>query len=77
MRIMFHKKDLYGMWFDDGETSDMFTEKIPPDAAHVWDEESGEWALPEPEAVPETGCGELGGAECEKPALPDAPQGEI
>ena len=55
MRIMFHKKGLYGMWFDDGMTDDGFTEKVPPDTAHVWGEGRGEWALPEPEAIEEGG----------------------
>ena len=77
MKLMFSKATLEGRWFRDREKPAAglgmespedaagYTEKVPPDTAHVWDGESGEWALPEPEAVPETGCGEPGMKERE------------
>jgi len=49
MKLMFHKQELYGHWFRDNEDSTGYTDKIPPDAAHEWDEELNEWVLPEVE----------------------------
>jgi len=44
---MFHKKELYGHWFTETEDTTGYTEKVPPDTAHVFDEESGDWVLSE------------------------------
>jgi len=56
MILMFHKKEKYGKYFED--TKD-FTVKVPPSTAYVWNEEIGEWIMPEsvtesePEPEPE------------------------
>jgi len=51
---MFNTKTLEGGWFDDGEDTTGYTDKVPPDTAHIWDEELGEWIMSEPEIVEET-----------------------
>ena len=55
MKAMFHKKELYGQWFQNDEKDVGFTEKTPPDAAHVWDEGQDEWVLPDKGAETENG----------------------
>jgi len=48
MKLMFNKTDFEGHWFQDGEDTTGYTEKVPPDAGHVWDETQQEWIIPEP-----------------------------
>ena len=43
MKLMFHKQELYGHWFRDKEDTAGHTEKIPPYANSIWDEEINEW----------------------------------
>jgi hypothetical protein len=54
MKLLFHKTEYYGHWFKDDENPENFTEKIPPDTGHIFDEEVNEWApIPEPEPIEE------------------------
>jgi hypothetical protein len=51
MKLLFHKLDYYGRWFEDDENPEGFTEKVPPDTGHVFDEELNGWVpKPPPEA---------------------------
>jgi len=50
MKLMFNKTTLDGKWFWDKEMpvdNLHYTEKVPPDTAHAWDEDKGEWSLPD------------------------------
>jgi len=47
MKLMFHKQELYGHWFRGNEDSTGYTDKMPPDAAHEWDEALNDW-VPKP-----------------------------
>ena len=49
MKLMFNKINLCGQWFNENEEVAGFTEKVPPDTAHIWNEETNEWVLLEPE----------------------------
>jgi hypothetical protein len=50
MKLLFNKTEYFGQWFDDDETPEGFTEKVPPHTGVIFDEDSGEWVLiPEPE----------------------------
>ena len=51
MKLMFNIITFEGHWFDDGEDTTGYTDKIPPDTAHIWNEELGEWVFSEPEIV--------------------------
>jgi hypothetical protein len=54
MKLLFHKTEYYGHWFQDDENPENFTEKIPPDTRYIFDEEVNEWVpLPEPEPTEE------------------------
>jgi hypothetical protein len=52
MKLLFNKTDYYGHWFQDDETPEGFTEKVPPDTGYVFDDDAGEW-VPKPEPPPE------------------------
>jgi hypothetical protein len=55
MKLLFHKIDYWGQWFDDNENPEEFTEKVPPNTGYMFDEDSNDWILkPEPE-IEETG----------------------
>jgi hypothetical protein len=43
MKLLFHKTELYGHWFEDNEYSEGFTDKVPPHTGVVFDEESKDW----------------------------------
>ena len=43
MKLMFHKKELYGGWFVDDADNDEFTEKAPQHTNQIFDEGLGEW----------------------------------
>jgi hypothetical protein len=45
MKLMFHKTELYGHWFDDDILDEDFTEKIPLNTGYIFDEELNEWVL--------------------------------
>jgi hypothetical protein len=45
MKLLFHKTEYYGHWFNDDETLEDFTEKIPPNTEYIFDEELGDWVL--------------------------------
>jgi len=47
MRLMFHKKELHGHWFRDGEDTAGYTEKRPPYANYVFDDGLGDWVQAE------------------------------
>jgi len=47
MILMFNKKTLEGHWFKNGESSEGYTEKVPPFTNYVFDENKNEWVLPE------------------------------
>ena len=49
MILMFDNKTLEGHWFMDGEDSTGWTEKVPPYANYVFDDELNDWVLPERE----------------------------
>jgi hypothetical protein len=54
MKLLFHKTEYYGHWFDDKEKPEGFTEKVPPDTGYVFDEDLNDWVpKPIPEPVPE------------------------
>jgi len=63
LKLMFNKKDRTGKWFHDDDGTEGYTEKIPPDTAHEWDEYKGEWVIiphePDTDLVPDTGLEEL------------------
>jgi hypothetical protein len=55
MKLLFNKTEYYGHWFQDDETPDGFTEKVPPNTGYIFDEEANDWVLkPEPEPEGET-----------------------
>ena len=68
MTLKFNKITFEGHWFTDDEDTAGYTDKIPPDTAHLWNEELGEWVLPEPEPEPETPDAEEA-EDAEHPAL--------
>jgi uncharacterized protein (DUF924 family) len=44
MKMMFHKTDMEGRWFDeDEEVGNNYTEKVPPYTNYTFDEEQNEW----------------------------------
>ena len=45
MKLLFHKLELYGKWFQNNEIDLNFTDKVPPDTGHEWNEELQEWVL--------------------------------
>jgi len=47
MGLMFHKKELHGHWFREGDDTAGYTEKRPPYANYVFDEGLGDWVLSE------------------------------
>ena len=47
MKLMFHKENFNGKWFDDDEFDEAYTEKVPPHAGVVFDENIDEWILNE------------------------------
>ena len=56
MKLMYHKTELYCKWFHEDECEPIqdeidcineFTEKVPPYANYVWNQELNEWELPE------------------------------
>lgn len=54
MKLMFHKTELEGKYFDDDEINPDYTEKIPPDTKHIWDEKKDEWCLMPEEVIEES-----------------------
>jgi hypothetical protein len=53
MKLMFNKTNYEGHWFNDDETPEGFTEKVPPNAGYIFSEELDDWILkPEPEQEP-------------------------
>jgi hypothetical protein len=54
MKLLFNKTGYFGQFFDDDETPEGFTEKVPPHTGVIFDEDLGEWVpRPEPEPIPE------------------------
>jgi hypothetical protein len=50
MKLLFHKTEYHGHWFDDDENPEGFTEKVPPNTEYDFNEESNDLVLkPEPE----------------------------
>jgi hypothetical protein len=45
MKLMFHKTNYDGHWFDDNEDTDGFTDKVPPNTGYIFNEEQNEWVL--------------------------------
>ena len=41
--LLYHKIELYPQWFGDGLVHNDFTEKVPPDTLHKWNEELNNW----------------------------------
>ena len=61
MKLLFSKTNHEGRWFAEAEDITGYTEKIPPNTAHVWDENAEGWVLPEPvydESEPDEPMGE-------------------
>jgi hypothetical protein len=52
MKLLFHKTEYYGHWFEDEENPENFTEKIPPHTGVVFDEELNDW-IPKPPPEPD------------------------
>jgi hypothetical protein len=52
MKLLFSKTDYHGQWFDDDETPEGFTEKVPPGTGYDFDDDADEW-VPKPEPEPE------------------------
>jgi hypothetical protein len=49
MKLLFHKTEYYGHWFNDDENTENFTEKVPPNTRYFFDEDLKEWVpIPEP-----------------------------
>ena len=57
MKLMFHKTELYGQWFQDDDTPENFTEKVPQHTGQIWNEESNQWVLKQIENI------NIGGSE--------------
>jgi hypothetical protein len=53
MKLLFNKTDYYGQWFNDDETPEGFTEKVPPGTGYDFDDDADEW-VPKPEPPPES-----------------------
>jgi hypothetical protein len=50
MKLLFHKTEYYGHWFNDDENTEGYTDKVPPDTGYIFDEEQNNWVLkPTPE----------------------------
>jgi hypothetical protein len=54
MKLLFSKEDFHGQWFQDDESPEGFTEKVPPHTGVLFDETLGDWVLKpqEPQAAP-------------------------
>jgi len=48
MKLLFNKQTFDGRWFQDNDETDGYTEKVPPDTGHIWDDGKGEWILAPP-----------------------------
>jgi hypothetical protein len=69
MKLLFNKTEYYGHWFEDEETPEGFTEKIPPHTGVVFDEEQNDWVLKpstESEQEPELNIEQEPGQEIEE-----------
>ena len=54
-KFFWNKKTFEGRWFfSDEEPDGNYTEKIPPDTAHEWNEELNKWVLRERKQLEET-----------------------
>jgi hypothetical protein len=45
-----HGTNYYGEWFQDSETPEGFTEKVPPNTGYIFDEAMNGW-VPKPEPI--------------------------
>ena len=49
MKLKFNKKNYTCHWFDDNEFDDDYTEKVPPHTGVIFDDNTNEWILKEPD----------------------------
>lgn len=54
MKLMFHKTELYGQWFDNDVIDNEFTEKVPPFSNYYFDDTENDWLESPNTEIPDT-----------------------